>query len=82
MLASIVSQNVIQCSTVSITTSPGVPECWATAAISLIVLLSLREVLTTFRSWGQNLETSIDIGIFPLLYSFFAIVVFKIVEIP
>ncbi len=62
-------------------TAPGLPEFGAVAVIVLILLLSFKEVLSASKFWGKALDSSLKMGIVPLLISFSAIVVFKIAEI-
>lgn len=46
--------------------------------ITLIILLSLKEVLSASGSWNKNLKCSLDMSLSPLLIAFIAIVVLKI----
>ncbi|MDD2438669.1 MAG: hypothetical protein PHD41_00370 [Methanosarcinaceae archaeon] len=73
--------SIISSSTMSAATSPGLPEYGATAIIGLILLLSLKEVLSASKIWNRYLNSSFNIAIVPLLISFGAIVVFKVAEI-
>ncbi|MCQ1535241.1 hypothetical protein FTO70_05965 [Methanosarcina sp. KYL-1] len=62
------------------TTSPGMPEYGYISTIGLILLFSFREVISTSKLWDKTLETSLDMGIIPLLYTLLAVVVFKMTE--
>ena len=62
-------------------TAPGLPEFAFIAVIVLILLLSFRDVLSKSKFWGKALDSSLKMGIVPLLISFSAIVIFKIAEI-
>lgn len=72
---------IISSSTLSILTVPGIPEFGPVAVIGLISLLSFKEVLSVSKFKGQALETSLNMGIAPLLISFIAIVAYKIAGI-
>ena len=83
MLASILS--VIQCNTISMKNSQGLPEgfpeYWPIIVACLVFLLCFRELLYKSTLKEKSLETSLDMGIYPLLYAFFAVILFKIAEI-
>jgi len=81
MLASIVSNVVIPYDTISMTTSSGLPEFGLIPMIGLIFLLSFRQILSVSKIWGKTLETSVNAGIYPLLFSLFATVVFKTLQL-
>jgi hypothetical protein len=85
MLASIISTSVISSSvispSVSMLNAPRLPEFGPIVIIGLILLLSFKEVLSRSNLYEKSLESSLNIGIAPLMISFTAIVVYKIVEI-
>jgi len=62
-------------------TSPGLPEFGYVAVIGLILLISFKEVLLASKLKGKALESSLNMGIVPLLISFIAIAAYKIAEI-
>jgi uncharacterized membrane protein (DUF485 family) len=62
-------------------TTPEIPEYESVAVIGLVLLLSLKEVLSASKFQGQVLKSSLNIGIAPLLISFIAVVVYKTLEI-
>jgi uncharacterized membrane protein (DUF485 family) len=62
-------------------TAPGLPEFGFVAVIGLILFLSFREILSSSKLQGKALESSLNMGIVPLLISFIAIVTYKIAEI-
>ncbi|MFY1110350.1 MAG: hypothetical protein AB3K77_01480 [Methanosarcinaceae archaeon] len=78
---SIVTNAVIPYDTISMTTSSGLPEYGLMPMIGLIFLLSFRQILSVSKIWEKTLETSVNAGIYPLLYSLFATVVFKTLQI-
>jgi hypothetical protein len=61
-------------------TEPGLPEFGSAAVIGLISFFSLKEVLSSSTLQGKALESSLNMGIVPLLISFSAVVAYKIVE--
>jgi hypothetical protein len=79
MLASVISQE-IQCGAVSTAISPEASEYGYISMTGLIVLFSFREIMSASKLWDKTLETSLDMGIFPLLYALFAVTVFKMAE--
>lgn len=66
---------------ISMVTSPGLPQHGAAVVVGLIVLLSLKEVLSASTSWNKDLNSSFNLAIIPLLLSFTCIVVYKVSEI-
>jgi hypothetical protein len=61
-------------SAISMTTDLGLPQYAAAVVIGLIVLLCLREVLSTSRYWNKSLSNSFNLAIMPLLVCFALIV--------
>ena len=62
-------------------TAPGLPEFGSVAVIGLISFLSFKDVLSASKLQGKALESSLNMGIVPLLICFTAIVAYKIAEI-
>jgi hypothetical protein len=62
-------------------TTPGLPQYGAVVVVGLIILLSLKEVLSASEKWNLSLNSSFNLAISPLLVSFIMIVVYKIAEI-
>ncbi len=65
-------------SVVSLTTPIGLPEYGVLAVIALIVLLSAKEILSASDKWNRALNSSLNLGIYPLLVCFVLIVFFQI----
>jgi hypothetical protein len=62
-------------------TTPGIPQ-YAVAMVSmLIILLSLKEILSESQTWNKYLNNSFNLGIVPLLLCFAAIVTYKVMTI-
>jgi hypothetical protein len=66
---------------ISATSTVSAPQLGILGVATLIILLSLKEILSASKSWNRNLACSLDMSIFPLLIAFFSIVVLKIMEI-
>lgn len=81
MLLSIISSSAISSSAISMVTSPGLPQYGAAVVVGLIVLLSLKEVLSASEHWNRLLNSSFNLAIMPMLFSFAAIVIFKVAEV-
>lgn len=62
-------------------TAPGLPEFGYVAEIGLISLLSFEDILLASKLQGKALESSLNMGIVPLLISSISIVAYKIAEI-
>jgi len=59
-------------------TSPGLPQYGATVVVGLIVLLSIREVLSASEHWSKSLNNSFNLAILPLFLCFLMIVFFQV----
>ena len=66
---------------ISMTTTAGIPEYGVLAVIGLIAFLSAKEILSACSKWNHSISSLLDISRLPLLVSFAAIVVYKVVEI-
>jgi len=71
--SSIVSSSAAASSAISMVTTPGLPQYGAAIVAGLIVLLSLREILSASEKWNKYLNNSFNQAIIPLLFSFVAI---------
>jgi hypothetical protein len=81
MLSSIISSSAISSSAISMITSPGLPQYGAAVVVGLIVLLSLKEILSASKRWSKSLNNSFNVAILPLFFIFVLIVVCTIAEI-
>ncbi|NPV62192.1 MAG: hypothetical protein HPY61_06100 [Methanotrichaceae archaeon] len=59
----------------------GVSEISIITVICLIALLSASEILSASSLWNRRLATMLNLAIFPMVITFFAIVLFKVVEV-
>ncbi len=66
---------------ISATSTISAPQLGILGVVTLIILLSLKEILSASKSWNKDLASSLDMSILPLLLAFFAIVTFKVMEI-
>lgn len=66
---------------ISATSTIGASQLGVLGVVALIILLSVKEILSASKSWNKNLACSLDSSILPLLIAFFAIVVIKVMEI-
>lgn len=79
--SSVISSSAISSSAISMVTSPGLPQYGAAVVVGLIALLSLKEILSASEHWNRSLDSSFNLAILPMLFSFGAIVVFKVAEV-
>ncbi len=63
------------------TTVPGIPEGASVAAGVLLLLLLLRDFLPVSKRWNNTVKDSLNMGIIPLLFSFGAAIVFKLMSL-
>ena len=79
--SSAISSSAISSSAISMITSPGLPQYGAAVVVGLIVLLSLKEILSASEQWNKYLNESFNMAILPLILSFVGIVTFKVATI-
>ncbi|WP_292485231.1 hypothetical protein [Methanohalobium sp.] len=65
----------------SMMTSIGLTEYGVIGVVALILLLSMKEILSASKKWNNKINTSLNMGILPLMVSFSAIVIYKVLEI-
>lgn len=70
--------SIVSCSAVSMITSPGLPQFGVAVVVGLLILLSLKEILSASEQWSKNLNASFNMTILPLIVVFVGIVIFKI----
>jgi hypothetical protein len=61
--------------------APGIPEGAPIATAALILLLLLRDFIPVSKHWENAVKVSLNMGIIPLLFSFGAILLFKLVAL-
>jgi hypothetical protein len=79
--SSIVSSSAISSSAISMVTSPGLPQYGALIVGGLIVLLSLKEIISASDNWNMYLNNAFNLSIVPLIVAFACIVVYKVMII-
>ncbi len=65
---------------ISATSTIGAPQLGVLGIVALIVLLSIREILSASKLWNKRIACSLNMSILPLLLAFLAIVALKIME--
>ncbi|MDW7733670.1 MAG: hypothetical protein SCH66_14730 [Methanolobus sp.] len=63
------------------TTQVGLPDYGVLVVITLILLLSAKEVLSASAKWSKELDCSLNMSIVPLIIVFVAIILFKLSKI-
>lgn len=63
------------------TTLSSLPSYGISVVIGLIILFSLKEILSASEKWNEEVNRSFNIVIIPLLIVFFGIVIFKLMSI-
>ena len=66
---------------ISATSTIGASQLGVLGVVALIILLSVKEILSASKSWNKNLACSLDSSILPLLIAFVAIVALKVTQI-
>ncbi|WP_230668978.1 hypothetical protein [Methanosarcina barkeri] len=81
-LTSLITSNSVSSGALSVTTvTPGIPEGASVAAAVLLILLLLRDFLPASKHWESTVKVSLNMGIIPLMFSFGAIILFKVVAL-
>jgi hypothetical protein len=78
---SIILASAISSSAISMIANPGLPHFGAAIFVGLIILLSLKEILSASDYWNKSLNNSFNLAILPLLLCFLAIIFYEVVFI-
>lgn len=84
MLASTITASTLvttEAGVVTMVTPTGLPEYGILVVATLIWILSAREILSRSERWNDSLDCSLKMTAFPLLLTFVAMVVFKVISI-
>lgn len=85
MLLSSVSSSIvsssISSSAISMVTTPGLPHYGVAMVFALIVVLALKEILSSSQKWNKYLNSSFNMASVPLTFTFLLILVFKAMTI-
>jgi hypothetical protein len=79
--SSAVSSSAISSSAISMITTPGLPHYGVAVVSALIVVLSLKEILSFSQKWNKYLNNSFNMASVPLTFTFLSILAFKIMSI-
>lgn len=77
-LTSIVSSSAISSSALSMMAAPGLPEYGAIIMLALVSLYSFKEIFSGSKFWGKALNSSLNMGIIPLVVCFCAALAFRV----
>jgi hypothetical protein len=80
LLSSIVS-SAVSSSAISLVTTPGLPHYGVAMVSALIVVLALKEILSSSQKWNKYLNNSFNMATVPLTFTFLFIVAFKVITI-
>ncbi|WP_292380535.1 hypothetical protein [Methanosarcina sp. UBA289] len=81
-LTSLITSNSVSSGALSVTTViPGISDGASVATAVLLLLLLLRDFLPVSKYWENPVKASLNMGIIPLLFSFGAILLYKVVAL-
>jgi hypothetical protein len=80
-IVSATSTSALSASAISMTTHIGLPEYGVLTAITLILLLCAKEILSDSHQWDKTTNCSLNMGIFALISSFAGVVAFNLYNI-
>lgn len=63
------------------TTAVGIPKYTEAIALPLFLLLSLKLILQGSNLWNRTLATFLDLAIYPLLFLYGIVVIFKVANV-
>ena len=81
MLLSSISSSVISSSVITMTTTSSIPQYGITMISSLILFLSLKEILSSTQKWNEYLNNSFNLVIIPFIFTFVMVVGYKVLAI-
>jgi hypothetical protein len=76
-----ISSSAISSSAITMIKSPGLPQYGSLMVAGLVLLLSLKEVISSSERWNKYLNNSFNSALIPLLLTFVAIVGYKIMNL-
>jgi len=77
MLLSVISSSAVN----AIVITPSLPQYGSVVVAGLLMLLSLKEILSLSKLWNQNLNSSFNLVISPFVLCFVAIAAYKVGDI-
>jgi len=81
VLPSVGTSSAIPSLTISMSTIPGLPQYWILVVIGLIVILSLKVILSPSKTENKDLDNSFNLVIIPLVICFAMVVAYKVIKI-
>jgi hypothetical protein len=81
MLLSSISSSVMSSSVIAMTTTPSLPQYGIAMVSALIVILSLKEILSSSQKWNEYLNNSFNLVVVPFIFTFVMIVGYKVFTI-
>jgi hypothetical protein len=80
-VSSSIASSAISTSAITMITTPGLPQYGAAMVSALIVILSLKEILSSSQKWNKYLNNSFNLALVPFVITFVLIVLFNVVAI-
>jgi len=68
-------------SVIAMTTTPSLPQYGIAMVSSLILFLSLKEILSSTQKWNEYLNNSFNLAIIPFIFTFVMVVGYKVFTI-
>jgi hypothetical protein len=78
MLLSIISSTATSSTIIAMSTTPGLTQYGSAVVVGLVMILCLKEILSTSERWNRNLNYSFNSVILPLILCFVAIAAYKV----
>jgi len=79
--SSAVSSSAISSSAITMITTPGLPQYGVAMVSALIVILSVKEILSSSHKWNEYLNNSFNLAAVPFVFTFVMIVLFNVLNI-
>jgi hypothetical protein len=80
-VSSAVSSSAISSSAITMITAPGLPQYGVAMVSALIVILSLKEILSSSQKWNEYLNNSFNLVAVPFIFTFLMILLFNVEKI-
>jgi hypothetical protein len=80
-VSSSITSSAISSTAITMITTPGLPQYGVAMVSALIVILSLKEILSSSQKWNKYLNNSFNLALVPFVITFVMIVLFNVVTI-
>ena len=80
-VSSSITSSAISSTAITMITTPGLPQYGVAMVSALIVVLSLKEILSSSQKWNKYLNNSFNLALVPFVITFVMIVLFNVVTI-